>query len=194
MAGPTSFSVELNLKAPGADGFQPLNVSENKPKLQAFLMRCILKLNGVDANVDQGFIERFIDNLRQTELFTSVVKATEIPFNEVEKRVELSLATTEINDSNQGEACCLGCLIAWSLGLLSLVLYLHNDFTSEMVLDVKRWDGARKRYSAKSSGRLSHGLFANHKLGGIALGGAVTTCNINSLMNQMIADAAFYLM
>ena len=194
MSGPTSYSVQLNLKAPGADGFQPLQIGEGKPKLQAFLVRCNVKQNGVDANVSQGFVEKFLDNLRQTQLFAGVTKATEIPSGETQKRVELNLFVTEANDPHQSEAAITGCLVALTFGLLAFVVNLHADFTSEMILEVKRPDGASKRYSAKSSATLNHGLWSNHALGGSALGGAVTTCNINSLMSQMIADAGFYSM
>jgi hypothetical protein len=167
-------------------------MSGNKPELQAFLVRCAVKQNGVDVNVSEGFVERFLDNLRQTQLFARVTKATEIPSVEPPKNVELTLFVAEVNDTHQSEAAINGCLVALTLGLLAFVLKLRADFTSEMILEVKRSDGASKRYSAKSSGTLMHGLWSNHALGGAALGGAVTTCNINSLMSQMLADAEFY--
>ena len=192
MSGPTSFSVTMNLKAPGADGFQPLQMDGNKPELQAFLVRCGVKQNGVDVNVSEGFVERFLDNLRQTQLFARVIKTTEIPSVETQKTVELTLSVAETNDTHQSEAAVTGCLAAVTLGLLAFVLTLRADFTSEMILEVKHADGASKRYSAKSSGTLRHGLWSNHILAGTALGGAVTTCNINSLMSQIIADAEFY--
>ncbi len=192
MTGPTSYSVTLNLKPWGADGFSPVNLGGQKTELTAILLRSSVKQNGVDTNVDQGFIQRFLDNLRQTNIFSNVLRASEIPPSDIQKRIELNLAVTQIEDTHQADGCIYGCLVALTLGLLSLVITRRTDFSSEMVLEVKRWDGAMKLYSAKSSGVLNYGIWSNRALGGLALGGAVTTANINSLMSQMIADIGFY--
>jgi len=74
------------------------------------------------------------------------------------------------------------------------ILYhrFEGDFESHMVLDVERWDGETRRYTARSRGRMEYSYNADPAPSQQELIRQVTANVLQSLVNQMAGDRSFF--
>ena len=74
------------------------------------------------------------------------------------------------------------------------ILYhkFENDFESQMVLDVERWDGETRRYTARAHGRMEYPYNADAQPYQQEMIRQVTTNVLQSLVNQMAGDSSFF--
>jgi len=156
----------------------------------AFLKDCRVTVNGTEVNPSQDFVNRFLNNVTRTGLFTPA--RTGAPDQGLQRYVVMTLSVDENKDTHQGEAIGKGVLIGLTLYLLAPVLPLRYDFESQMTLSVALVDGRSKQYTARGSGTAHFHLFANAYLAGQDVEGKVTSSNINSIMNQLMKDSALY--
>jgi hypothetical protein len=70
---------------------------------------------------------------------------------------------------------------------------LNYDYGTEMSLEMERWDGQIKQYSATSNGSAHYNLFGANPEVIEQLKGQVTEACLSSLLNQVIQDSTFYL-
>lgn len=146
--------------------------------------------DGVESNINQDFVNRFLNAVGRTGLFTPVRAGA--PDQGVQRYVTMALTVREGRDTHQGDAAWKGALMGLSLYLLAPVLPLQYDFDSQMDLTVALIDGRKKQYTARGSGTANFHIFANAPRAGQDVEGQVTSANINSLMNQIIKDSVFY--
>lgn len=175
---------------PFHENFTGVSPSAQREGLPAILVDCRVTSNGVPAAASQDFINRFVNELNRTGLFQNV--RTGFPGSVPPKIYTLSLSVAENSDPHQGAAMVKGFFIGLSLFTLTPALPLRVDFESQMHLTVSTWDGRSKHYTARGEGAAKFHLFANAAQAGQDVVGKVTTANINSLMNQMMQDSAFY--
>jgi hypothetical protein len=76
---------------------------------------------------------------------------------------------------------------------LAPFISLNYDYGTQMVLDMERWDGQIKRYTATSNGSAHYNLFGASPDVIEQLKGQVTEACLSSLLNQVIQDSTFYL-
>jgi len=155
--------------------------------LPVAIMDTNAKLNGTQVMTNLEFVRRFADQLRRIGVFSGV--ASEIPLQMPNNSIMMTLSIEETNDSHIGLAFLNMFLGLISYGILFLFLPWKTDFSSLLVVDAKLRNGTTRRYISKSSGTVSRDLFANHAKANTDLAWQVTNNNINSLMNQIIADA-----
>ncbi|MCL7422389.1 MAG: hypothetical protein M8364_15970 [Methylobacter sp.] len=145
--------------------------------------------NGQAANVNEAFQKRFITNLKDTHLFSTVTDT--IPTDRPNNLVNFALSIAENQDTNQGANVTKGFFIGLSLYLLTPVIPLSYDFESDMTLVAMRSDGRSKRYTAKGKGEARYHLFANAAMAGEDVRSQITNNNLSALMNQISQDADF---
>jgi len=163
---------------------------QQSERVPGFLTDYRVTLNGTETTAQQNFINRFVNGLNRTGLF-STVKASP-PEAGDGKYIDFRLTVDERVNSHQGMAAFKGALIAVTLFILTPALPLKVDFESDMALQARRWDGQTRNYSACCKGTANFHLFANPALAGQDVAAKVTGANINSLLNQVANDATFY--
>ena len=86
-----------------------------------------------------------------------------------------------------------GFVIGASMFLLSPVIELDYDYAAEASLELGRWDGQVKRYTARSAGTAHYTVFAASPTMIGELKGQVTEACLTDLMDQLIRDTNFYM-
>jgi hypothetical protein len=77
--------------------------------------------------------------------------------------------------------------------LLSPLIWFDYDYGTQMALEVERWDGQVKQYTASSSGSAHYYLFGASPHIIEELKGRVTDNCLTSLLDQLVRDSTFYL-
>jgi 7-keto-8-aminopelargonate synthetase-like enzyme len=86
-----------------------------------------------------------------------------------------------------------GFLVGASMFTLSPFISLNYDYGTQMLLEMERWDGQVKHYTAISNGSAHYHLFGAHPEVIEQLKGQVTEACLSSLLNQVIQDSTFFL-
>jgi hypothetical protein len=76
---------------------------------------------------------------------------------------------------------------------LAPFISLNYDYGSQMSLEMERWDGQTKHYTATSNGSARYNLFGANPEVVEQLKGQVTEACLSSLLNQVIQDSTFFL-
>jgi hypothetical protein len=189
LSGCTYHWANIDLKPNGSDLITPYAGNKKIVSCVAIMNDLRVKSNGQDVNASSEFHKRFVINLKDTNIFESVV--FDMPTAKPEKYVNFTLSVNENQDTNQGANMAKGFFIGLTLYLLTPVLPLSYDFESEMLLNATRWDGKTKQYVTKGKGSASYHLFANPIMAGQEVRNKVTNNNLNALMNQLIRDTDF---
>jgi hypothetical protein len=107
--------------------------------------------------------------------------------------IAVRLSIDNLVDPHAGQAAWRGFLVSASMFTLSPFISLNYDFGAQMSLEMERWDGQIKQYTATSNGSAHYNLFAANPEIIEQLKGQVTEACLSSLLNQVIQDSAFYL-
>jgi hypothetical protein len=107
-------------------------------------------------------------------------------------RVTVRLAIDNLVEPHAGQAAWRSFLISASMFTLSPFISLNYDYGSQMSLEMERWDGQIKHYSATSNGSARYNLFGASPEVIEQLKGQVTEACLSSLLNQVIQDSTFY--
>jgi hypothetical protein len=107
--------------------------------------------------------------------------------------VAVRLSIDNLVDPHAGQAAWRGFLVSASMFTLSPFISLDYDFGAQMSLEMERWDGQIKQYTATSNGSAHYNLFGANPEVIEQLKGQVTEACLSSLLNQVIQDSAFYL-
>jgi hypothetical protein len=103
------------------------------------------------------------------------------------------LSIDNVVEPHAGQAAWRGFVISASMFTLAPFISLNYDYAANMSLEVERWDGQIKRYSAASNGSAHYNLFGANPEVIEQLKGQVTEVCLSSLLNQVIQDSTFYL-
>jgi hypothetical protein len=107
--------------------------------------------------------------------------------------VTVRLSIDNLLEPHAGQAAWRGFLVGASMFTLSPFISLNYDYGAQMSLEMERWDGQIKQYTATSNGSAHYNLFAANPEIIEQLKGQVTEACLSSLLNQVIQDSAFYL-
>jgi hypothetical protein len=108
-------------------------------------------------------------------------------------RVTVRLSINSLVEPHSGQAAWRGFLVGASMFTLSPFISLNYDYGSRMSLEMERWDGQIKHYTAISNGSAHYHLFGAHPEVIEQLKGQVTEACLSSLLNQVIQDSTFFL-
>jgi len=108
-------------------------------------------------------------------------------------RVTVHLSIDNLVDPHAGQAAWRGFVVGASMFTLAPFISLNYDYGTHMALEMERWDGQIKRYTATSNGSAHYNLFGASPDVIEQLKGQVTEACLSSLLNQVIEDSSFYL-
>ncbi len=108
-------------------------------------------------------------------------------------RVTVHLSIDNLVEPHAGQAAWRGFVVGASMFTLTPFISLNYDYGTEMTLEMERWDGQIKRYTAISNGSAHYNLFGASPDVIEQLKGQVTEACLSSLLNQVIQDSTFYL-
>ena len=108
-------------------------------------------------------------------------------------RVTVRLSIDNLVEPHAGQAAWRGFVVGASMFALAPFISLNYDYGTEMSLEMERWDGQIKRYTATSNGSAHYNLFGASPDVIEQLKGQVTEACLSSLLNQVIQDSTFYL-
>lgn len=108
-------------------------------------------------------------------------------------RVTVRLSIDNLVEPHAGQAAWRGFVVAASMFALAPFISLNYDYGTAMSLEMERWDGQMKHYSATSNGSAHYKLFGANPDVIEQLKGQVTEACLSSLLNQVIQDSPFYL-
>ena len=108
-------------------------------------------------------------------------------------RVTVRLSIDTNVEPHAGQAAWRGFVVGASMFTLAPFISLNYDYGTQMVLEMERWDGQIKQYTATSNGSAHYNLFGASPDVIEQLKGQVTEACLSSLLNQVIQDSPFYL-
>ena len=108
-------------------------------------------------------------------------------------RVTVRLSIDNLIEPHAGQAAWRGFVVGASMFTLAPFISLNYDFDTQMSLEMERWDGQIKRYTATSNGSAHYNLFGANPEIIEQLKGQVTEACLSALLNQVIQDSTFYL-
>ena len=108
-------------------------------------------------------------------------------------RVTVRLSIDNLVEPHAGQAAWRGFVVGASMFALALFISFNYDYGTEMSLEMERWDGQIKQYTATSNGSAHYNLFGANPEVIEQLKGQVTEACLSSLLNQVIQDSTFYL-
>lgn len=108
-------------------------------------------------------------------------------------RVTVRLSIDNLVEPHAGQAAWRGFVVGASMFALAPFISLNYDYGAEMSLEMERWDGQIKQYTATSNGSAHYNLFGANPEVIEQLKGRVTEACLSSLLNQVIQDSTFYL-
>ena len=149
--------------------------------------------NGAAQNPSTEVEHRILNTVHETQLFSTLVPLGGNVAPQGNKVVTARITFDETIDSHAGETAWKGFLIGASMFLLSPVVDLDYDYAAEASLELGRWDGQVKRYTARSAGTAHYTVFAASPTMIGELKGQVTEACLTDLMDQLVRDTNFYL-
>ncbi|MGH7221080.1 MAG: hypothetical protein ACREI1_12235 [Nitrospiraceae bacterium] len=148
--------------------------------------------NGAPQNPSTEVERRILNTVHETHLFSTLVLLGGNVAPLGDKVVTARITFDETIDSHSGETAWKGFIIGASMFLLSPVIDLDYDYAAEASLELGRWDGQVKRYTARSAGTAHYTVFAATPTLIGELKGQVTEACLTELMDQLIRDTNFY--
>lgn len=148
--------------------------------------------NGAPQNPSSEVERRILNTVHETHLFSTLVPlgANVAPLGD--KVVTARITFNETIESHSGEAAWKGFLIGATMFLLSPIIDLDYDYAAEASLELGRWDGQVKRYTARSAGTAHYTVFAASPSLIAELKGQVTEACLTDLVDQLVQDTNFY--
>ena len=148
--------------------------------------------NGAPQNPSSEVERRILNTVHETHLFSTLVPLGGNVAPLADKVVTARITFDETIDSHSGEAAWKGFLIGATMFLLSPIIDLDYDYAAEASLELGRWDGQVKRYTARSAGTAHYTVFAASPTLIGELKGQVTEACLTDLIDQLVRDTHFY--
>ena len=167
----------------------PLSIASEE-RVPLILNAAKITHNGSPQNPSSDLDRRFLSALQDLSLFSQLSLFDTA--STAEKAIVAHLSVNDTIDSHPGEAAWKGVVLGASMFLLAPVMELHYDYGTHLTLELERWDGTVKTYSASSSGTARYNLFAASPDMITELKGHVLEAGITDLMEQLVKDTAFY--
>jgi len=149
--------------------------------------------NGAPLGVSPTLERQVLGAFEATQLFSQYFQSGHAQPAPSQAYVTLRLSMNNRVGPHSGETACRGFVIGASMFLLAPVISLDYDYGAEMALEVERWDGQVKQYTASSSGSAHYSLFGASPHVIKELTGQVTDACLASLLEQFVRDHTFYL-
>ena len=149
--------------------------------------------NGIPMATPLAIERQVLGALEATHLFSQHFQSGYAQPAPNQAHVTIRFSMDNHVEPHAGEAAFRGLVIGASMFLLAPVISLNYDYGTQMALEVERWDGQTKQYTATSSGTAHYHLFGASPHVIEELKGQVTDNCLTSLLDQVVRDTTFYL-
>jgi hypothetical protein len=189
-------SIGITEKAPATDGPAAARPRDSGPAPRGILESVVIKRNLATRDPDPTLTRDLIAGARQAGLFSEV--GTNRESRDPMRDVGITLSVDETLDAHRDENQMRQERIerSWLLPIITpfYIMYhrFEGDFESRMVLEVERWDGETRRYTARARGRMEYSYNADPEPSQQELIRQVTANVLQSLVNQMAGDQSFF--
>jgi hypothetical protein len=189
----TGCSHWIELAAP-TEAAPPTNATVATDARMPLLLETLRVTHNGSSIAPPALLERqVIGAIEATRLFSQHYQSGHTQPNAGQAHVTMRLSIDNVVEPHAGQAAWRGFVISASMFTLAPFISLNYDYAADMSLEVERWDGQIKRYSAASNGSAHYNLFGANPEVIEQLKGQVTEVCLSSLLNQVIQDSTFYL-
>jgi hypothetical protein len=189
-------SIGITEKAPATDLPAAARPANAGPAPRGVIEAVAIKRNLVARDPEPKLTQEFLAGARQAGLFSDLSTSRES--RDPMRDMGITLSVNETLDAHRDENQMRQERIerSWLLPIITpfYIMYhrFEGDFESQMVLDVERWDGETRRYTARARGRMEYSYNADPEPSQQELIRQVTANVLQSLVNQMAADRSFF--
>jgi hypothetical protein len=189
----TGCSHWIELAAP-IDTLPPANATVATDARVPLLLETIRMTQNGSSIAPPSILERqVLGAIEATRLFSQHYQSGYTQPMTNQARVTVRLSIDSLVEPHSGQAAWRGFLVGASMFTLSPFISLNYDYGTQMLLEMERWDGQVKHYTAISNGSAHYHLFGAHPEVIEQLKGQVTEACLSSLLNQVIQDSTFFL-
>ena len=189
----TGCSHWIELAAP-TEAVPPTNATVATDARVPLLLETIRVTHNGSSIAPPAILERqVLGTIEATRLFSQHYQSGHTQPDPSRAHVTVRLSIDNVVEPHAGQAAWRGFVISASMFTLAPFISLNYDYAAEMSLEMERWDGQIKRYSATSNGSAHYNLFGANPEVIEQLKGQVTEACLSSLLNQVIQDSPFYL-
>lgn len=189
----TGCSHWIELSAP-IDTAPPANATVATDARMPLLLETVRVTHNGSAIAPPARLERQVFGaIEATRLFSQHYQAGYTQPAGNQARVTMRLSIDNLIEPHAGQAAWRGLLVGASMFTLAPFISLNYDYGTQMSLEMERWDGQTKYYTATSNGSAHYKLFGANPEVIEQLKGQVTEACLSSLLNQVIHDSTFYL-
>jgi hypothetical protein len=189
----TGCSHWIELEAP-ADTAPPASATVATDARVPLLLETIRVTHNGSSIAPPAILERqVLGAIEATRLFSQHYQSGHAQQGANQARVTVRLSIDNLVDPHAGQAAWRGFLVSASMFTLAPFISLNYDYGSQMSLEMERWDGQTKHYTATSNGSARYNLFGANPEVVEQLKGQVTEACLSSLLNQVIQDSTFFL-
>jgi hypothetical protein len=172
----------------------PANVTVASEARMPVLLETIRVTHNGSSIAPPTILERqVLGAIEATRLFSQHYQSGYIQPPADQARIIMRLSIDNLVEPHAGQAAWHGFLIGASMFTLAPFLSLNYDYSAQMSLELERWDGQTRQYTAVSNGSAHYKLFGANPEVIEQLKGQVTEAGLSSLLNQVIQDSTFYL-
>ncbi|MDN5942437.1 MAG: hypothetical protein L0H94_11190, partial [Nitrospira sp.] len=186
-----SHRIEL---APSTDTASPARATVATDARMPLLLETIRVTHNGSSIAPPAILERqVLGAIEATRLFSQHYQSGYTQPETNQARVTVRLAIDNLVEPHAGQAAWRSLLVSASMFTLAPFISLNYDYGAQMSLEMERWDGQIKHYTATSNGSARYDLFGASPEVIEQLKGQVTEACLSSLLNQVIQDSTFYL-
>jgi hypothetical protein len=189
----TGCSHWIELAAP-TDTTPPVSATVATDARVPLLLETIRVTHNGSAIAPPAILERqVLGAIEATRLFSQHYQSGHAQPVASQARVTVRLSIDNLVEPHAGQAAWRGLLVGASMFTLAPFIPLNYDYGAQMSLEMERWDGQTKHYSATSNGSAHYYLFGANPEVIEQLKGQVTEACLSSLLDQVIHDSTFFL-
>jgi hypothetical protein len=180
--------------APPVDIAPPANATVASDARVPLLLETIRVTHNGSSIAPPSVLERqVLSAIEATRLFSQHYQSGHAQPAASQARVTVRLSIDNLVEPHAGQAAWRSLLVSASMFTLAPFIPLNYDYGAQMSLEMERWDGQTKHYSATSNGSAHYYLFGANPEVIEQLKGQVTEACLSSLLDQVIHDSTFFL-
>lgn len=186
-----SHRIEL---APSTDTASPARATVATDARMPLLLETIRVTHNGSSIAPPAILERqVLGAIEATRLFSQHYQSGYTQPAANQARVTMRVSIDNLVEPHAGQAAWRSFLVGASMFTLAPFISLNYDYGAQMSLEMERWDGKIKQYTATSNGSAHYHLFGANPEVIEQLKGQVTEACLSSLLNQVIQDSTFFL-
>jgi hypothetical protein len=189
-------SIGITEKAAATDLPATARPPNSGPAPRGVIESVAVKRNLVAGDPEPKLTQEFIAGAQRAAIFSdlSANRESRDPMRDIGITLSVNETLDAHRDENQMRQERIERSYLFPIITPFYILYhrFEGDFESHMVLDVERWDGETRRYTARARGRMEYSYNSDPEPSQQELIRQVTVNVLQSLVNQMAGDRSFF--